>query len=445
MSTLRSTHRLFVPTLITAAVVAACGGGGGGGSGSELRDVPDAAQPAADGADTTMSCVGGNTENSCSGDAVLRTDNGVRMTRSGVFVYGKSTTDNPSTPNDANGLDPLSAQTQAVTEIRVHRQASGQVDRAAMLLDQLGISWNGTDERPRIIEAFDKTTGMTQLDVNGTVDTTQPLPAGAYFDYVPGVGGTLSHYANNRYFGCPPTPPCLETDGVSYVAGDFRASGNDPDRTTAHRKHSDGDVRAPAGMPPDSKGFRDLTLYSYLDANLAAWGTKDTAFIDEWTPPSVITSEYSTRRLGAVAFGNTTPAASVPTTGEGTFRGIVYGWYSANGTSNATVYLATARIVVNFERRQADVYVEGAAEEQPPKAAVPAAFVSRAAFGAAGTNVANYLKGTVDTGGAAPLTGGLGARFFGAGSRSATEIAGSFQLKNATTGAAAVGGFIARR
>ena len=69
--------------------------------------------------------------------------------------------------------------------------------------------------------------------------------------------------------------------------------------------------------------------------------------------------------------------------------------------------------------------------------------MARAAFGDAGTNVANYLQGRIDDGGTTQLTqGGLGARFFGS---SAAEIAGSFNLKNATTGAATVGGFIARR
>lgn len=452
MSTLRSTGRLFVPTLITAAVVAACGGGGGGGdAASQLRQVPDAARPAGDGSSTTMSCVGGDASDHCSGDTVLRTDGGVRLTSSGVFVYGQSTTDG-AVANDSTGLDPISTADAAMTEIRVHRAAgNGPVESAAMLLSTIGISWDGTTPRPRIIEAFKReTTGVTELDGTGAILTSRALPAVgdlSYYDYNAGTGiGTQANYANNRYFACPALPCAagtFETTGVSYVPGDYRNTGNDPDRTTAHRNHSDGDVRAgTTGIPaPDSKGFRNLTLYGYVDANLAAWETKDTTFIDEWTPPSVTTSEQSTRRSGIVAFGKTT--ANVPASGEGTFRGIAYGWYTTNGASEPIRYRAAVRVVVNFgAARQADVYVENAVAETGG-AAVPVAIVARAAFGDAGTNVANYLQGRIDDGGTTQLTqGGLGARFFGS---SAAEIAGSFNLKNATTGAATVGGFIARR
>lgn len=433
MSILRSTHRLFVPTLMTAAIVAACGGGGGGAPGSQLRQVPDAAKPSAVTGSTTMSCADGG-DYECSGDTVLRTDNGVRLTSSGVFVYGKSTTDSGATPTDANGLDPVVPDTTAIADIRIRKLASGVVDKAAMILNQLDVFWDGTTERPRIIEAFEPSTGVTEL-VGGTVVTSTPLPlAPLHYDFNPGPPptGTQANYANNRYFGAP------ETAGIAFTP---RADSNDPDRTTAQRQHSDGDIRAPAGMPPNSKGFRDLTVYSYADANLASWRTKETAFIDEWTPANVTATERSTLRTGITAFGNTTLPANVPTTGEGEFKGIVYGWYAENGTSNV-VFLATARVVVNFQSRQADVYVESAKEEQPPQAAIPAAgFVSRAAFGDAGTNVANYLVGTVSTD-VGSLSGGLGARFFGS---TANEIAGSFNLKNATTGAATVGGFIARR
>ncbi len=451
MSILRSTHRLFVPTLMTAAIVAACGGGGGGEAASQLRQVPDAAKPAADGTVTTMSCVGGNADNLCSGDAVLRTHSGVRLTSSGVFVYGQSTTDGV-VANDATGLNPVSAEDAAVAEIRVHRASGGgAVDGAAMLLSDVGITWNGTDQRPRIIEAFERRTkGVTELDGTGAIVTSRALPPAtdtSYYNYVPLTGaGTPENYANNRYFECP-TLPCdptlVETTGVSYVAGDFRTTGTDPDRTTAHRNHSDGDVRAPDGLPqPDAKGFRDLTVYSYLAANLAAWETKDTTFINEWKT-SGATTEQSTRRSGIVAFGNTTVSANVPTSGEGTYSGIAYGWYTPDGTAAPIRYLAAVSVVVNFgSTRQADVSIKNAVAEVGG-ALVPVAIVARAAFGDTGTNVANYLQGRIDDGGTTQLTqGGLGARFF---DTSATEIAGSFNLKNATTGAATIGGFIARR
>lgn len=113
---------------------------------------------------------------------------------------------------------------------------------------------------------------------------------------------------------------------------------------------------------------------------------------------------------------------------------------SPDGNTAATVvYKATARIVVNFATRQVAISVTGAVDEAAPSVTVPVTIDSRAAFGADGSNVANYLTGAVTAGG---MSGGVGGRFFGP---AAAEIAGTFTFKDATTRAATVGGFIARR
>jgi hypothetical protein len=65
-----------------------------------------------------------------------------------------------------------------------------------------------------------------------------------------------------------------------------------------------------------------------------------------------------------------------------------------------------------------------------------------------GTNLANYLTGTVDNG---LLKGGLGGRYFGPVVTTGTsgagpaEIGATISLSNSTTGQAVVGGFIARK
>ncbi|MBL8347901.1 MAG: hypothetical protein JNN03_20880, partial [Rubrivivax sp.] len=207
----------------------------------------------------TMSCADGATTQ-CSGDTVLRIENGIGLTRSGVQAYGRSTSDllpvNP-TPPTAKGF---ALTTGGVAELRLRRDANGTPATVAMLLNHLGLSWNGRTPRPRLIETFDPTAGRVQLDGSGAL-VSGPLPAGnrlAFYDYATlGPAATADNYANNRYFPravpvrCTLGDWCVpeETTGPRYTAGDWRSGGIDPDHLSATRYHEDGDVHAGNGLP----------------------------------------------------------------------------------------------------------------------------------------------------------------------------------------------------
>ena len=116
----------------------------------------------------TMSCIDGPTYQ-CSGETLLRTDNGVSLTRSGVQVYGRSTSDmSPTNPNvsSASGLALISG---GIAEIRVRKDSDAAPTDVAMLLSGLSIFWSGQLERPQIIETFNPTAGRVQLDAEGAL------------------------------------------------------------------------------------------------------------------------------------------------------------------------------------------------------------------------------------------------------------------------------------
>ena len=167
-----------------------------------------------------MSCVEG-VSYQCSGADILRTNNGVALTRSGVQVYGRSTGDvlNPTNANIATGL---ALATGGTAEIRSHR-TGGNPDKVALLLKNMGIRWDATSERPQIIELFDPTgpldslsTSRVELGGSGALvySTLPPTSDLGFYDFgTLGANGTQAHYANNRYFPrtdparCD-TPPC---------------------------------------------------------------------------------------------------------------------------------------------------------------------------------------------------------------------------------------------
>lgn len=458
---------LFTVTALGAAVLAACGGGGGGGdSGSTTPTVPPAARPAAlSGSPTvTMSCVAepvftaaGATVTQCSGATALRTENGVTLTSSGVQAWGISTSD-LATPNlnpgGATGFRLSSGipDGSSLAEMRIGKSSqTGDVRRIFMLLDNLGVSWDGVVKRPPIIETFETTRGRTSLAGNGSVvignSATLPTPPNAgFYDNVNSVSGTKENYANNRYFttATPCTTPSAtqETCGLSYTAG----TSGDPDRTAASRRHGEGDVRAgnAGGLTASgTKGFRNLTNFSYAYANMATWITQETDLIDEWTLPAILLTENTKNRRGFVAYGDTTAPASVPATGSVIFNGIAYGFYTPNGEdggSEPVQFRAAATMLVDFSTGQALIEVKNATQDGTATA-LPVTFQINAGIGAPGTNVANYLTGAIANGGAG-MSGGLGGRFFGP---AAAEIGGTFTLQNTTTKAAVLGGFIARR
>jgi hypothetical protein len=70
-------------------------------------------------------------------------------------------------------------------------------------------------------------------------------------------------------------------------------------------------------------------------------------------------------------------------------------------------------------------------------------------MGANGASAANYFTGPLENG---SLKGGVSGRYFGpvvasgnSGVASPAELGGAFSMSNASTGAAVIGGFIARK
>ncbi len=435
----------------------------------------------------TMSCVEG-AGHQCSGASIIRIDNGVALTSSGVQAYGISTND-LVTPNTTSGSAfGLALATGGTAEIRLAKSAAGAVSRPVVLLDNFGISWDGTTDRPPIVETFATAQTRVELDANRAI-TFSPLPDASdisFYDYARlGRAGTQEHYANNVYFPrtnypirCPAGVPAAgtpgaephnchrttETEGLQTFSGDWRTGGRLPDNSSVYRLHADGDLYAGDDVPdaagnrrylpggdgfgvsyPGFKGFRAFENWSYQYGNLGAWVTMDTVDIIEFAGGS---NEHNKNRRGMVAFGDVTSPASVPAGGSATYTGYVYGWYSRNGTEDVSFFRGDATLIANFETRLVTVSLANTATYDAAMTPVPVTLTATIPMGAAGDNTANYLTGPVGNG---TLTGGLGGRYFGpvvsTGSSGAgpAELGGSFSLSNATTGAAVVGGFIASK
>ena len=400
----------------------------------------------------------------CSGDTVIRKDNGVTLTRSGVQAYGKSTQDDLVTGQQTSGLE-VGSKASAKADVRV-RKSGGTVLSAALLLSDIEITWDGVKERPQIIETFDPTQGRNELASDGRV-VNFTLPPSAeldFYDYADLVrSATQAHYANNRYFPrntalyplrCQSDDPdCsnAETSGVSNDASDGL------NHTYAVREHEDGDIHAGNGKPdasgnptylpsdnpgpgvpfPGSKGHREFDNWSYQYGNLTAWLSHDTVEISEWLASTTCGGracrEHNQNRRGIAAFGDVTPPASVPSSGSATYSGFVYGWHAASNEAAETPFRGNAEVTVDFATRAVTMKIEG----------VPSGSLNvSAVLGAAGSDNANYLTGPVST---ATWSGGLSGRIFGsAGSATPPELGGAFQLTGAS-GAVILGGFIARR
>ncbi|HJV87610.1 MAG TPA: hypothetical protein VJ698_19230 [Noviherbaspirillum sp.] len=433
--------------------------------------------PVPDGTPMTMSCIeGANTQ--CSGRSIIRIENGITLTSAGVQAYGKSTNDLAvpiANATAAYGLVPASG---GLAEIRALKSSDGVVSNPVMLLSKLGISWDGKVERPPIIETFRATQGHMQVDASGAISAVTLPPSSdlAFYDVAgKGVAGTQANYANNSYFPrsepsrCPPEMvpcPLVETKGLKNQAGDWQNGGIEPNIADISRLHEDGDVHAGNGLPdangnptilpggsgfgvpfPGSKGYRQLTNWSYRYATLGAWFTQDTVRIVEWTGGAG-TDEHNQARTGMVAFGQVTDPANVPASGSAGYTGIVYGWYTPNGTQEAAFFRGSALVAVDFATRTVSISIQNTHTWDAAWAEVPVALSGTTMMGATGSNVANYLTGTISN---ASLSGGLGGRFFGpvvtTGNSGAgpAEIGGSFSLSNGATKAAVVGGFIARK
>jgi len=421
----------------------------------------------------TMSCVDG-TAYQCSGRALIRVENGVALTSSGVHAYGKSTSDTApviADPTSASGLAPASG---GHAEFRVSKSNSGIVSKPVIVLDRIGISWDDKTERPTTVESFRTTQGRDTLSSSG-VFTFAPLPASSnltFYDYATkGMAGTQLNYANNHYFPrngnpsrCPAgSSPCptVETSGIHQVTGDWKSGGIVPHLTSASRLHGDGDVHAGnavgggylpggngIGVPfPGSKGYRYIDNWNYQYSNLGSWLTYDTVKIVEWTGGRGI-DEHNQNRRGMISYGAVTAPAVVPSSGSATYSGIVHGWYARDAQQEPFYFRGTVSITVNFATRRVMVTVQNTVSDDGSATSLPLAFNADTAMGASGTNVANYLTGPVSVG---IMSGGIGGRYFGpvratgSGGTGPAEIGGAFTLYSSASGATAIGGFIARK
>lgn len=494
--------------LVIASLLSSCGGGGGGGeshpasgnntntqgsgvplptgtappvknpplaggdslpTGNPPADVPS---PAPVTASMTMSCLEG-AGYQCSGDEIIRRDNGVALTRSGVQVYGRSTSDLVKPIADPTLAFGLAQASGGTAEFRLGKDANGVVSKPALLLKNLGLSWDGTTERPQIVDTFDPTQGRVEIDGSGLIRSLA-LPDSAdirFYDYrsFPDKppAGTQAHYANNRYFPRDPSNPprcanptecTIETKGIQFKAGNWNSGGRTPHFSTAVRLHGEGDIHAGNSDKPDangnptwhdggtgfgvpfpgSKGYRGFDNWSYTYGNLGAWVTQDTVLIHEWGG----SDEHTKMRRGIVAFGDVTTPSDVPTTGSASYSGIAYGWHASNSIEDPSVFWGAATVTVNFATREVIVKVDNAETYSEPATAVPAAsFKATTKMGAAGESVANYLTGPVDNG---IVKGGISGRYFGPVNGAPAEIGGAFTL-SASSGQTVIGGFIARK
>lgn len=479
----------LVAAMFAASVLTACGGGGGGDGGTSTLNPGGTTQPGGTtnpggtggdnnpppggnnpppGGDTsasrmTMYCPEGGTVQ-CSGENVLATENGVTLTNSGVQVIGRSTSDlNLSANTSRTTATGLALFDQGQAEIRMNK-GNGETGAAPlMMLSNLDIKWDGTNERPRIIESFLTRQGRVEL-VNNLLNV-RDLPAGSdtsFYNFATlRTGATQANYANNVYFprceggAATCTTPETETDGVQQTAGDWRVGRSEPDWVSATRLHNDGDVHAganveegrPAGVPgPGSKGYRSFDTLAFAHANLASWTTQDTVQMAEWTGLRG-EDEHNTARRGVVAFGNVTDPALVPKTGSASYSGIFYGWHGADSARNPDVFRGVATVTVDFATRNVSLAFSNAAVYVQNGPVLPQlTFNTTARMGDADTPRANYMTGALS----GTVTGGVSGRYFGpvvtTGESGAgpAEIAGALRFTTAS-GGTVIGGFIGRK
>lgn len=456
--------------LVWVLLLGGCGGGDGGGEVGSNRQGSPVIVPTQN-SDGTMRCPGSDVE--CTGNRVLRTDHGIMVTASGMQVYATSTNDllspNPA-PRLAYGLRPA---TGGIADVRVSKAADGRLASVTLLLSGLGLSWDGTRERPPIIETFSPRQGRVEFDSEGLARliALPPTTDLNFFDYgTKGAGGTQAHYANNIYFPrsepvrCPtdnPRCPSIETTGLTAQLGDWRTGGSIPDNAWATRLHEDGATQAgsgvsatgqPALLPgsdgpgvpyPGFKGYRDYHHWAYAHANLGAWISQDTVLINEWGGAN----EHNKMRRGLVAFGAVTPSAQIPSSGIARYRGRLHGWFSymqsedsypVYGDVDAEVDFATRTIVLTFSNTRID---EGTLDP------LPLALSASITMDSSDAQLASYFSGSASN---RSFNGGMSARFFGpVGSQGSgagpAEMGGIFQLQSPNAGPVAIGGFLLRK
>ncbi len=448
-----------LPLITLALALAGCGGSSSG----------DVSRATAQSAGNSTSCP--ETGMQCSGDSILRVENGIAVTTSGVQTYAISTNDllqpNPS-PATAYGLQPA---TGGLADVRIKRDSGGQTTGVTMLLSKLGISWDGKTERPLIIETFEKNQGRVQLNSAG-IATLLALPPPtniSFYDYATkGAAGTQANYANNIYFPrsepvrCPvdnPTCPSIETDGIHVQAGDWRTGGSTPDTVWASRLHEDGATQAGYGVDangnlvllssadgigvsyPGFKGYRDYHQWSFGSANISSWLTQDTVMINEWGG----NNEHNKMRRGFVAFGEATTPTTMPSSGVVRYAGILRGLFTYDKNQDAHVIVGQVEADVEFSKHTITLTFSGTRVDESSLEVVPVSLTSTLTIGTA--EFANYFSGiaantTVSGGASGRFYGALGAGSSGTGP---AEIAGIFQLQGTGSGPVAIGGVLLKR
>lgn len=486
--------------LIVAGMLSACGGGSnttsggssntaggsqqqsgndGGSSGNNSGNNSGNTDSSAGGsqnqsAPTVMACADG-ANYQCSGKNVAVAD-GIAFTEFGVQTYARSTSDVNHHPGDADWptwatkAEGMQLDSGGSAEVRLAREGSSTISPAIVVLDNIGLSWDGKAGRPKIIETFNPTQGRVTL-ANDTVVADRFHESGdtGFYDYATkGVAGNQDHYANNRYFPRTNNPPrcgagypasCVAADPTRETDGPHNTPGNwavgQPDTLTALRFHEDGDIHAGDaldggwlaggtghGAPfPGSKGYRALYAMSFQYANLADWFTQDTVSIAEWTGANG-SAEHNSNRRGIVAFGALTNPALLPASGTATYSGRIHGRYAQNNVAEPAQFEGTVTIRMDFAGKTATITVT------PDGGASPVAFTASATLGKGAGNLANALSGNVNNG---KLSGSVTGRYFGpvvssgSGGTGPAEAGGAFALKNASSGEAVIGGFIARK
>lgn len=449
---------------LLAGLLAGCGGGSGGGgavlaggdSGGSGTNTGGSGNPPP----AAITCLPGAA--ACSGSGEISRTGTIKLTASGVQTITMSTNDLLATPR-ARGTDAtiaygLAPTVNGLAEMRVGRADGGPVTNLNLLLSGLGISLDGSTERPLIIETFGLPRARVTQGTQGLA-TLGPLPAATdttfWNNNATTFAGTLDNYVNNIYFARQPsTAHCSAGDadcltaagnGLRLTRGDWSSGGLRPDEVSASRLHEDGATLAPDQIPfAGFKGYRDIWTWNYRYAHLSGWVTQDTVDIVEWGG----TDEHNKARRGVVAFGDVTPPAALPTTGTARYIGYARGWYSPDGRVEAYPIAADVEITVDFAARNATFNITRLRvdEAQDPSPQLAASSENTLPFG----SPANFLVGPVTHGNA---SGNAGARFFGPVTDGApAEMGGAFSVRGTSSTSSPIvdaifgaGGFIAKR
>ena len=413
----------------------------------------------------------------CSGASNLQIDNHITVTASGVHTYGVS---NPGGFSKTSPVNPvgLTLASGGTVEVRSGRSKNNAPSDVALILSNLGLSWDGTSERPPIIETFSPTSKRVELSSNGFL-LNKDLPAlndVNFFDFaLRGTAATQSHYANNVYFprpqdaACSNVNACLLTESPPIVIehGDWKTGGNQPTKLVASHAHLDGAVEVSAnnttvksdspndsvsieiptilgGLTPGAQGYRTYTQWNYGWSNLGVWATQDRVNMPTWG------GSQEDKRLisGTLAFGTVSIPDRIPVTGTTVYSGSVYGWLSYDPTGSSVPFFANASVTVNFANNTAEFLFSKTRiiEKDYSDIFLPPV---QTTLSLDRQKFRNFLHGRLDF---ASMQGGVGARFFGpittGGSGIApAEMAGSFNMQcaQASDCFVLVGGFLLKK